>query len=53
MVVSLQLALLIIQEGRLLADLSGHQRLGDHDKPPPGLPGALGDVTSARGFWGT
>ena len=32
----------IIQEGRLLADLSGHQRLGDHDKPPPGLPGAPG-----------
>ena len=41
----------INQEGRLLVDLSSHQRLGDHDKPPPGLPGSL-NVPRAR-FWGT
>lgn len=41
----------INQEGRLLVDLSSHQRLGDHDKPPPGLPGSL-NVPKAP-FWGT
>ena len=37
----------ILQEGRLLVDMSSHQRLGDHDKPPTGLPGSL-NVPRAR-----